>query len=407
MTKQQTTPPTPILIDTQDALDAFCEGLNGADFITVDTEFLRERTYYPKLCLIQIAGPASEACIDPLVGLDLEPVYKLLRDESLLKVFHAGRQDLEIFYNGMGDLPKPVADTQVMAMVCGFGDSVSYETLASRLAKAKIDKSSRFTDWSHRPLTEKQLTYALADVTHLRDIFVKLQLQLHSQGRTPWIQEEMRALTDLSIYEVDPDQVWLRLKFRTDKPRVNARLQKLAAWREREAQRLDIPRGRVIRDEALQEIAHSNPAGVSELARTRGLSQSIADGRMGTAILELLREVEVMAEKDLPPGLPKKPPNAEGTSAIVDLLRTLLKGVAGQADVAAKLIASSDDLDQLAISDNPDIKPLSGWRYEIFGKPALALKQGKLAITLDRNKIVFIEPMMGDEVTTVPRANEA
>ncbi len=407
MTKQQTTPPAPLLIETQDALDAFCAGLNGTDFITVDTEFLRERTYYPKLCLIQIAGPNSEACIDPLVGLDFEPVYKLLRDESLLKVFHAGRQDLEIFYNGMGKLPAPVADTQVMAMVCGFGESVSYETLASRLAKAKIDKSSRFTDWSHRPLTEKQLVYALADVTHLRDIFVKLQLQLHSQGRTPWIQEEMRALTDLSIYEVDPDQVWLRLKFRTDKPRVNARLQKLTAWREREAQRLDIPRGRVIRDEALQEIAHSNPSSVADLARTRGLSQSIADGRMGTAILDVLQEVEAMAEKDLPPGLPKKPPNAEGTSAIIDLLRVLLKGVAGQADVAAKLIASSDDLDQLAISDNPNVKALSGWRYEIFGKPALALKQGKLAITLDNNKIVFIEPMMGDEVTAVRRANEA
>lgn len=396
-----TSPLPPVLITTQPELDAFCARLVNEDFITVDTEFLREKTYYPKLCLIQIAGATDAACIDPLAeGLDLTPVYDLLKKENLLKVFHAGRQDLEIFFNGMGILPTPIADTQIMAMVCGFGDSVSYETLATKLAKAKIDKSSRFTDWSHRPLTEKQLVYALADVTYLRDIFVKLQMQLTRQDRTGWIWEEMRELTNPVIYQADPEEVWLRLKFRTDKPRVNGRLQKLAAWREREAQRLDIPRGRVIRDEALQEIAHSNPKTVADLARTRSLSQGFAEGRMGEAILAVLAEVENMPESMLPAGLPPRKNQNESISATVDLLRVLLKGIAGQHDVASKLIATSDDLDALAADDDAKIKAMSGWRYDIFGKPALALKQGKLALTLYNRKISLIEPHMIDEDET-------
>ena len=389
---------TTSLIDTQAALDAFCARLEDADFITVDTEFMRERTYYPKLCLIQLAGPNDAACIDPLAeGLDLEPVYKLLRDEKILKVFHAGRQDLEIFFNGMGRLPEPVADTQIMAMVCGFGESASYETLATKLAKAKIDKSSRFTDWSHRPLTDKQLTYALADVTHLRVIFVKLQMQLAQQDRVGWIREEMRELTSPSLYELDPETAWLRQKMRTDKPRVNARMQKLIAWREREAQRLDIPRGRVIRDEAIQEIAHSNPKSVAELSRTRGISQGFAEGKMGDAIMKILAEVDSLADNELPAGLPAKRAPNEQINATVELLRVLLKAIAGEHDVATKLIATADDLDAIASSDIPDgIKAMSGWRYDIFGKPALLLKQGKLALTLHSRKVLIIEPEMRD-----------
>lgn len=387
----------PLLIETQPELDRFCAALATEDFITVDTEFLRERTYYPKLCLIQLAGENDAACIDPLVeGLDLTPVYNLLKNEKILKVFHAGRQDLEIFYNSMGSLPLPIADTQIMAMVCGFGDSASYETLATKLARAKIDKSSRFTDWSHRPLTDKQIDYALADVTYLRTIFVKLQLQLAQQDRTSWIWEEMRELTNLKLYDINVDEIWQRLKFRTDKPRVNARIQKLAAWREREAQRLDIPRGRVIRDEALQEIAHHSPKSIAELARTRGLSQGFAEGRMGEAILAVLAEVEQLSESQLPPGAPTKKPQNESINATVDLLRVLLKGIAGQHDVATKLIASADDLDAIAASDDADIKALQGWRYEIFGKPALLLKQGKLALTLHNRKISLIEPHIID-----------
>ena len=388
---------TPILITTQPELDAFCAALVGEDFITVDTEFLRERTYYPKLCLIQIAGDQQAACIDPLAeGLDLSPVYTLLKNENLLKVFHAGRQDLEIFYNAMGQLPTPIADTQIMAMVCGFGESASYETLATKLARAKIDKSSRFTDWSHRPLTEKQLDYALADVTYLRTIFVKLQLQLAQQDRTSWIWEEMNDLTQEGLYNVNVDEIWQRLKFRTDKPRVNARLQKLAAWREREAQRIDIPRGRVIRDEALQEIAHHNPKSVGELARTRGLSQGFAEGRMGEAILAILTAVEALPDSELPPGAPPKRPQNESVNATIELLRVLLKSIAGQHDVATKLIATADDLDAIALSDEADVKAMKGWRFDIFGKPALALKQGKLALTLLNRRVSLIEPHIVD-----------
>lgn len=377
------------LIDNQTDLLKFCEALQGADFLTVDTEFLRERTYYPKLCLLQIAGPNAAACIDPLAdGIDLAPVYALLNNPNVLKVFHAGRQDLEIFYNATGTLPLPIADTQIMAMVCGFGDSVSYETLASKLAKAKIDKSSRFTDWSARPLTPKQAEYALADVTHLRTVFVKLQMELASKNRQHWIDDELAHLVDVKIYQSDPNTAWERLRMRLEKPRAIAVAQKLAAWREREAQQLNIPRGRVMKDETLQELIFHPPHDMAQLLRIRGLPNGFADSRFAPAILQAVAEVEALPESALPPMPPQRMQNNESLHATVELLKVLLRYTAAEHEVANKLLATTDELEELAANDDADIPALKGWRREIFGERALQLKHGKLALTLKNRKIV-------------------
>ncbi|HYD69381.1 ribonuclease D, partial [Azospirillum sp.] len=270
------------LITTTSELDAFCRGLAGADYITVDTEFLREKTYYPQLCLIQVAGPDGAVAIDPLAeGIDLTSLLDVLVDPNVLKVFHAARQDVEIFFHLTGKIPHPLFDTQVAAMVCGFGESVGYETLVTKLAGARIDKSSRFTDWSARPLTERQLTYALSDVIHLRPAFEKLRKRLNRTGRAHWLEEEMAVLTNPATYTVEPDTSWQRLKVRTNKPRFMAILKELAAWREREAQRRDLPRSRVLRDEALLEIAAHAPTTVDDLARTRGMGRGFAEGKQG------------------------------------------------------------------------------------------------------------------------------
>lgn len=383
------------LIADQAALLAFCETLKGADFLTVDTEFLRERTYYPKLCLLQVAGPDSAACIDPLApGIDLAPIYAVLNDPSVLKVFHAGRQDLEIFYNATGQLPLPVADTQIMAMVCGFGESVSYENLASKLAKAKIDKSSRFTDWAARPLTQKQVDYALADVTHLRPVFVKLQMELTAKSRTDWIADELAYLTDIQIYQVNPDKAWERLRMRLDKPRTMARLQKLAAWREREAQNINIPRGRVLKDETLQEIVFHPPRDMAQLLRVRGLPSGFADSRFAPAILQAVAEVEALPDDQLPRLPDSRPQSNESLSATVELLKVLLRYTAAEHDVANKLLATTDELEELAANDEADVPALRGWRRDLFGARALELKHGKLALTLKNRKIV-VAPVTG------------
>lgn len=377
------------LIDTQASLLAFCETLKNADFLTVDTEFLRERTYYPKLCLLQIAGPDSAACIDPLAeGIDLTPVYQILNDDKTLKVFHAGRQDLEIFFNATGRLPAPIADTQIMAMVCGFGESVSYETLASKLAKAKIDKSSRFTDWSARPLTAKQTEYALADVTHLRTVFVKLQMELAAKNRQEWIADELAKLTDNRIYISDPAGAWERLRMRLEKPRTIAIAQALAGWREREAQQLNIPRGRVMKDETLQEVIFHPPSDMAQLLRIRGLPNGFADSRFAPAILQAVAAVQALPESALPPMPPMRAQSNESLSATVELLKVLLRYTAAEHDVATKLLATTDELEELAANDEADVPALKGWRRELFGARALELKHGKLALTLKNRKIV-------------------
>ncbi|MFA7431879.1 MAG: ribonuclease D [Rhodospirillaceae bacterium] len=373
------------LITTTEALAAFCERVSTAEFITVDTEFMREKTYWPQLCLVQVGGPEEAWCIDPLAeGIDLTPLHDLLRNPRVLKVFHAARQDLEIFYNQMGSFPEPLFDTQVAAMVCGFGDSVGYETLAVKLAKASIDKSMRFTDWARRPLTDKQVRYALSDVTHLRVVYEKLARRLESTGRAHWLIQEMEILTDPSNYSVAPDEAWRRLKTRTKTPRFLGVVKELAAWREIEAQTRDVPRQRILRDESLLEIAAHAPTTTDQLERSRGFSRGQAEGKVGKAILDAVERGRNLPEDQLPVPPDRKdiPP---GLGPITDLLKVLLKMRCEEHDVAVKLVASSDDLELIADDDKADVAALKGWRWEIFGKDAIDLKHGRLALCLSKD----------------------
>lgn len=370
------------LITTTDDLAAFCKPLANAEFVAVDTEFMRERTYWPKLCLAQVAGPDEAAAIDALAdGIDLSPLDELMANPNVLKVFHAARQDLEIFYLRMTKVPAPLFDTQVAAMVCGHGEAASYESLATKLAKARIDKSSRFTDWSRRPLSERQITYALSDVTHLRVVYEKLRRQLEKTGRLPWIAEEMAVLNDPATYRADPELAWRRLKPRGASPRLLGVLKEVAAWRERTAQRIDIPRQRLIRDEQLLEIASHSPKTIEELALTRGLGRGFAEGWQGREIMEAIEKARNVPEADLPTR-DRQPEQLRAPGAVVDLLRTLLRLKAEQAGVAARLVASADELDRLAAGKR-DAHVLRGWRNEIFGKDAVDLIEGRLALALD------------------------
>jgi ribonuclease D len=370
------------LITTTDDLAAFCKPLANAEFVAVDTEFMRERTYWPKLCLAQVAGPDEAAAIDALAeGIDLSPLDELMANPKVLKVFHAARQDLEIFYLRMTKVPAPLFDTQVAAMVCGHGEAASYESLATKLAKARIDKSSRFTDWSRRPLSERQITYALSDVTHLRVVYEKLHRQLEKSGRLSWIAEEMAVLNDPATYRADPELAWRRLKPRGASPRLLGTLKEVAAWRERTAQRIDIPRQRLIRDEQLLEIASHSPKTIEELALTRGLGRGFAEGWQGREIMEAIEKARHMPESELPTR-DRTPEQIRAPGAVVDLLRTLLRLKAEQAGVAARLVASADELDRLA-AGRRDAHVLHGWRNEIFGKDAVDLIEGRLALALD------------------------
>lgn len=380
-----------MLINTNDELVRFCESLSQERFITVDTEFMRDRTYWPKLCLIQVAGSQAIAAIDPLAeGIDLAPFFALLKAPHIIKVFHAARQDVEIFFHLQGIIPAPMADSQVMAMVCGYGDAVGYEALVNKLAKATIDKTSRFTDWSLRPLSERQLTYAMDDVRYLRPIYEKLEQQVAEKNREVWIREEMAILEDPGTYKLEPEDAWRRLKARIDKPRAFTLLRDLAAWREREAQRIDIPRSRVMRDETLLEIVYHAPADAAALGRVRGFQPDMAKGRVGTALLEVIRAAEARAPDPLPDDFKKKP-FTNGIGPIADMLRVLLKSVSENEDVAPKLLANSADLDALAADDNAPIIAMQGWRYDIFGKKALELKQGKLAMRMKGKNIEFFD----------------
>jgi len=379
------------LIASNEALAAFCGRLRGAPFITVDTEFMRESTFWPKLCLLQVAGPDEATCIDPLApGLDLAPLLDLMRDQAILKVFHAARQDLEIFHKLMGgELPAPLFDTQIGAMVCGFGDQASYESLVTRLANAGVDKSSRFADWSKRPLTPKQLAYALADVTHLRIVFTKLKKRIERDGRDAWIADELANLTDPRTYAAEPDDAWLRLRPRSSNPRFLATLKAATAWREREAQTRDIPRQRILRDEALLELAGDPPRTIEDLLRFRGFSRGLAEGSAGERLLTAVRTALEQPE-DAMPRVAREAQLPRGMGPLTELLKVLLKLKCDEHDVAQKLVANSADLDQIAADDNADVAALKGWRRDLFGADALALKHGRLALAADGFRIRLI-----------------
>ncbi len=377
-----------IITDTE-ALSAFCARLAGAPFITVDTEFMRESTFWAQLCLIQMAGPDEAAIIDPLAdGLDLAAFYRLMADECVTKVFHAARQDIEIFVKQAGAVPHPIFDTQIAAMVCGYGDQVSYDQLVSRITGDQIDKSSRFTDWSHRPLSAKQIAYAISDVTHLRDIYHSLSSKLAEQDRTTWLDEEMAVLADIETYRTHPEDAWQRLKLRVKKPRQLAVLQALAAWREREAQSRDVPRSRVLKDEAIYEISLQQPHDAEGLGRLRTIPRGFERSGTARAILAAIADVYELPESALP-RLPRPRAAPEHASAAAELLKVLLKMVAEEQGVAARIIASTEDLERIA-ADDPDVPALRGWRRKLFGEQALALKRGELALSMSRRGIVAV-----------------
>jgi ribonuclease D len=384
-------------------LAEFCRRVSTSPYVTVDTEFMRERTYWAQLCVVQIASPDEAAAVDALApGMDLSPLLELLTDQQVLKVFHAARQDLEIFFHLCNTVPGPLFDTQVAAMVCGFGDAVSYETLAGQLAHVRIDKSARFTDWAQRPLSERQIAYALADVTHLRRIYLGLAQRLTQTDRAAWLQEEMATLLDPATYRMDPQEAWRRFKPRTAKPKLLAVLKEVAAWREREAQRRDVPRNRVVRDETVMDIAGHAPSTLDELARVRGLSRSFADGRLGEELLEAVRRGNALPASEIPV-LPPPVDLPPGLGPVVELFKVLLKMKCDEHGVAQKLVASTADLERIAADDDAPVPALHGWRREVFGEAALALKRGELAFTLRGRKIQLLN--MGDVAgPAAPRA---
>lgn len=379
------------LVDTTKALEALCERLASQPFITVDTEFMRESTYYSKLCLIQIASEKEAAIVDPLAaGIDLSAFFALMKNENVLKVFHAARQDVEIIWVMGGCIPMPMFDTQVAAMVCGYGDSVSYEQLANDFAKARIDKSSRFTDWARRPLSPQQLQYALSDVTHLIPVFKALAEKLEESGRAEWLDEEMDILMSPQTYALHPKNAWLRLKGRVRKPREIAILMEVAAWREKEAQTRDVPRSRVLKDDALVDLAVRAPRSQEAMAELRSLPNGFERSKAGQDLLAcVLRGLE--SDPKTVPQLEKpRPRNGNGAGATVELLKVLLRAVAEAEGVAPKIIATVDELDAIAEDDAADTPALKGWRRQVFGEKALALKAGKLGLSLVEGRVAVI-----------------
>jgi ribonuclease D len=378
------------VISTTSDLSRLCRRFSEHSFVAVDTEFIREQTFWPKLCVIQLAGPGDEAIVDPLApGIDLAPFYALMASERVVKVFHAARQDLEIVWTQARLIPHPIFDSQVAAMVCGFGESVSYVSLVKQVLGVNLDKTSRFTDWAHRPLSDKQLTYALADVTHLRDIYGHLKAELEATGRVRWLDEELADLTNPETYETRPEDAWKRLKLRVRSRKGLAVLMELAAWRERLAQSLDVPRNRVLRDEALYDIAGHAPTETAQLSQLRSLSEGFARSGRAKEIVEAVRRGLKRDPKSLPSiregsGLP-----ADKT-ATVELLRVLLKACAARSKVAPRLIADADHLERLAAEDEPDIPALKGWRYELFGAEAQRLKRGEVALKVEGGEVVPI-----------------
>lgn len=383
---------TEFMIETTAELKAACDIFAKSDFVTVDTEFLRESTFWPQLCLIQIASPDHEALIDPLAkGLDLKPFFDLMADASVVKVFHAARQDLEIIHHLGGIIPHPLFDTQVAAMVCGFGDSVSYDQLVQKITGKHIDKSSRFTDWSHRPLSQKQLDYALADVTHLRDIYASLKAELEREGRAHWLEDEMAVLETPETYDLHPDDAWTRMKMRVRKPSELAVLMKVTAWREREARNRDVPRGRILKDDAIYEIAQQQPRDAEALGKLRTVPRGWERSASGAAIIAAVNEALAIPKEELPKIAKPYQPN-EGTQSAVELLKVLLKLTAEREGVAAKIIANTDDLEKIASEgEKADVAAMHGWRKELFGDRALKLIDGQLVIKFVNRKIEAVE----------------
>jgi ribonuclease D len=391
----QTQKPIDMITETA-PLRTFCARLASEKFVTVDTEFLRETTYYPKLCLVQIAGEHDAALIDPLAdGIDLTPFMELMANEKILKVFHAARQDVEIILKMAGTVPKPIFDTQIAAMVCGFGDQIGYEAIARKLANAQIDKSSQFTDWSRRPLTNKQMAYALSDVTHLRTVYLALAEQIEASGRMTWLQGELDYLADPSGYVVDPEQSWKRIKARIQSKKQLGTLMEVAAWREREAQVKDVPRGRILKDEAVGEIAIQVPQSREDLNQLRLLPRGSADSVIGKGILAAVTKALARDPSTVPPPKQRGEEMTPAQEAAAEVLKLALKIVSDNEGVAPKLLASSADIDQLAIDDHADIPALQGWRREAFGEIALELKHGRAAISLKdgRAQITKIQPL--------------
>ncbi|MGH1456644.1 MAG: ribonuclease D [Alphaproteobacteria bacterium] len=376
------------VITTSADLADFCKTLEHEDFITVDTEFLREKTYYPKLCLVQLSGANKDArAVDPLAkGIDLNPLFDLLHNPAIVKVFHSGRQDLEIFYNLTGKVVAPLFDSQIAAMVCGYGDSIGYENLVRTITGGQIDKSSQYTDWSVRPLSEKQITYALGDVTHLCDIYLHLKADLEKRGRVDWVMQEEKILGNPDTYANDPYKAWERIKIRSPKSRNLAILRELAAWRELTAQKKDIPKTWVIRDDALAEMAGQAPQTKQQLTKIRNVSKDMAEGRVGAELLKSI-EVALASPQNNWPKVTKKKQLSQSTMAVVDILKMLLKIISAEHEVAPKIIANTTDLEEIALNDDADVPALNGWRREIFGTEAIAVKHGRLAIGMKDGKI--------------------
>lgn len=379
------------LITTNDALAELCDALAGKRYITVDTEFLRESTFWPKLCLIQTAAHDIEAMIDPLAeGIDLQPFYDLMANENVLKVMHGCRQDVEIFHKEAGIIPAPLFDTQIAAMVCGFGDAVGYENLIKNTTGGKIDKGSRFTDWSQRPLSEAQLTYALADVTHLRDAFEYLENELKKNGRASWLEEESAQLSDPEIYQQSPENAWKRFRMQDRRVHVLGVLIEVAAWREEEAQSRNVPRNRILKDDAIRELALQGPKDKKALSKLRAVPRGYENSRHAEPLLEAVARGRKKSKDDLPP-MPAPTVNRPGIGPLVDLLKVLLKQRSEESGVAPKLIANVADLERLASDEAPDVPSMQGWRYEIFGQYAVELKQGKLALASENDSVVLVK----------------
>ena len=379
-------------ITTTSALAAFCLEAAKRPYVTVDTEFLRERTYYAKLCLVQLAMPRegddSAVLVDPLAeGLSLQPLWDLMADKAVVKVFHAARQDLEIFFHDGDVIPEPLFDTQVAAMVCGFGEQVGYETLVRKIVKQGLDKTSRFTDWSRRPLNDRQLKYAIGDVTHLSEIFPRMLEKLKDTNRGMWINAEMEKLADPENYVNDPEQSWKRVKSQGRNLETLGRLKALAAWREHEAQSKDLPRGRIVRDETLADIAAHPPRDQSKLGQVRGLSNGWKNNDIGERLMEALGEAEPLPRDDLPQKNNRRPKNGKENALVADLLKLLLKIRSAELNVASRLLARAEDLERIVAGEREDVSLLEGWRYEQFGRDALDLIEGRVSFTVKDGKL--------------------
>jgi ribonuclease D len=377
-------------ITTTSELAATCSRMAAHPFVTVDTEFLRETTYYPLLCVAQMASPEEAVVVDTLApGIDLSPFYALMANEKVMKVFHAARQDIEIVWHAAKLIPHPIFDTQVAAMVLGYGDSISYDQLVQRITGDTLDKSHRFTDWTRRPLSSAQLSYAISDVTHLREVYLALVDDLQRRGRADWVEDEMGVLTSPDTYRMEPENAWQRLKTRVRKPKELAVLIEVAAWREREAQSRDVPRSRVLKDEVIADIAVQAPTTTEKLKHLRSLPKGFERSRWGEAIVAAVERGLARDMKTLP--LQSRTQPAPNGAAVVELLKVLLRMISEHHHVAAKVIATVDDLERIAADDNAKVPALAGWRLELFGEKALALKHGKLALAIEKGKVAIVE----------------